>query len=233
MARRFSLGRFLAKLLVFCIIMTMLAAGGTYLYLKSMLEGMEQVEITQNQAALGIESDTHSSEAVINIALFGIDTREADGNTGRSDAMIVLSIDKEHKKIKLTSLARDTRVEVEGYGYEKLCHAYAYGGAELAIQTINRSFGLDIQDYVTVNFEQLAGIIDALGGVVINVDQDEADVMNSGYIAKPEDRITQTGDIRLNGAQAVAYSRNRYTGSDVDRQNRQREVLMALYDEVG
>lgn len=83
-----------------------------------------------------------------------------------------------------------------------------------------------------MNFAQLADIIDTIGGVVVNVDQDEADVMNTNYIENEADRVTELGDIRLNGAQAVAYSRNRYTGSDVDRQARQREVLMALYHET-
>ena len=101
MSRRFSLGRFLAKLLVWSIVLTMLTACGAYLYLKSMLEDMDQVEMSQDQVELGITQDTYTSEDVMNIALFGIDSREADGNTGRSDAMIVLSIDKEHKKIKL------------------------------------------------------------------------------------------------------------------------------------
>lgn len=228
MKKKHSFGRFLAYLLVICLIFVFIAAGGAYFYMKHLLDGMERTSITKDEDELGIGAQTLSSSEVTNIALFGVDTRDTEGDTGRSDAMIVLSIDKAHKKIKLTSLARDTRVEIEGYGYEKLCHAYAYGGAQLAVQTINRSFGLDIRDYVTVNFEQLSGIIDYLGGVVVNVDEDEAyelERMGTG-------KVEQLGEIRLNGAQAVAYSRNRTTGSDVERQGRQREVLMALYSQA-
>lgn len=228
MAKKHSVGRFLAYLMVVCLLVILTAAGGAYLYMKHLLDGMERTSITKDEDELGITDQTKSSSEVVNIALFGVDTRDMSGDSGRSDAMIVLSVDKAHKKIKLTSLARDTRVEIEGYGNEKLCHAYAYGGPELAIQTINRSFGLDIRDYVTVNFEQLEEIIDYLGGVTVNVDQDEADEIDRMGVGP----ITQTGDIRLTGAQAVAYARNRTTGSDVDRQSRQREVLMSLYGEA-
>ncbi len=224
--------RVLMYLLIVLLVLTAIAAGGAFFYLKHMLDGMNRVTMTSDKEELGITEDNETSTEVINIALFGVDTRDFSEDSGRSDSMIVLTIDKKNNKIKLTSLARDTRVYVEGHGYEKLAHAYAYGGAQLAIRTINSSFGLDIQDYVTVNFAQLADIIDTIGGVVVNVDQDEADVMNTNYIENEADRVTELGDIRLNGAQAVAYSRNRYTGSDVDRQARQREVLMALYHET-
>ncbi len=231
MAKRRSAGRIFVYFIMICVLLLLLSAGGAYLYLRHMLDGMERTSITKDDTELGISEETTSSNQVVNIALFGVDTRDST-DTGRSDAMIILSVDQVHKKVKMTSLARDTRVEIEGYGYEKLCHAYAYGGPELAIQTINRNFGLDIRDYVTVNFEQLAGIIDLLGGVVINVDQDEADVFNSMFASDTVPAITETGDIRLTGAQAVGYARNRTTGSDVARQSRQREVLMAIYDEV-
>ena len=209
--------RVLMYLLIVLLVLTAIAAGGAFFYLKHMLDGMNRVTMTSDKEELGITEDNETSTEVINIALFGVDTRDFSEDSGRSDSMIVLTIDKKNNKIKLTSLARDTRVYVEGHGYEKLAHAYAYGGAQLAIRTINSSFGLDIQDYVTVNFAQLADIIDTIGGVVVNVDQDEADVMNTNYIENEADRVTELGDIRLNGAQAVAYSRNRYTGSDVDR----------------
>lgn len=231
MAKKRSAGRLFMYFIVICVLLLLLAVGGTYLYLCHMLDGMERTSITKDDTELGIGEETASDNQVVNIALFGVDTRD-NTDTGRSDAMIILTVDQVHKKVKMTSLARDTRVEIEDYGYEKLCHAYAYGGPELAIQTINRNFGLDIRDYVTVNFEQLASIIDLLGGVVVNVDQDEADVFNSMFASDTVPAITETGDIRLTGAQAVGYARNRTTGSDVARQSRQREVLTAIYEEV-
>ena len=229
MAKKRSAGRLFVYFIVICILLLLLAVGGAYLYLRHMLDGMERTSITKDDTELGITEETASDDQIVNIALFGVDTRD-NTDTGRSDAMIILTVDQVHKKVKMTSLARDTRVEIEGYGYEKLCHAYAYGGPELAIQTINRN--LDIRDYVTVNFEQLASIIDLLGGVVVNVDQDEADVFNSMFASDTVPAITETGDIRLTGAQAVGYARNRTTGSDVARQSRQREVLTAIYEEV-
>ena len=142
MAKKRSAGRLFVYFIVICILLLLLAVGGAYLYLRHMLDGMERTSITKDDTELGITEETASDDQIVNIALFGVDTRD-NTDTGRSDAMIILTVDQVHKKVKMTSLARDTRVEIEGYGYEKLCHAYAYGGPELAIQTINRNFGLD------------------------------------------------------------------------------------------
>ena len=186
-----------------------------------------------------VEEDEELPEAeklpdeIINIALFGLDTRDMDSNKGRSDAILVVTADTIHNKIKVTSFARDSYVYVEGYGNTKLTHAYIYGGPQLAIKTLNQNFGLNIKDFVTVNFSQLADIIDFLGGVTVNVTEDELEVMQAYFeelnnIGVETESLTETGDVLLTGGQAVAYSRNRYTGSDVDRMNRQYEVLLAM-----
>ncbi len=175
---------------------------------------------------------------ITNIALFGVDSRE-DDDTGRSDATIILSIDRENGKIKLTSIARDTYCEVPGYGYTKLCHAYAYGGALLAMKTLNSNFDLNIRDYATVNFDQLADIIDAVGGVEVEVDENELYYTNSlqNYYVVTEGRdpnpILSTGLVTLDGEQAVCYSRIRKeSGGDDARTSRQREVLEALMTKI-
>ena len=190
-------------------------------------------ELGINSAGLALDG-----RDVTNIALFGVDSREGD-DSGRSDATIILSIDKEHGKIKLTSIARDTYCEVPGYGKTKLCHAYFYGGPQLAMETLNSNFDLNIRDYATVNFDQLADIIDAVGGVDIEVDENELYYTNSlqNYYVVTEGRapnpIQSTGLVTLNGEQAVCYSRIRKeSGGDDARTNRQREVLEALLAKI-
>ncbi len=174
------------------------------------------------------------TEDVQNIALFGTDSRQ-DNNSGRSDAIVILTIDRKHNMIKLASIARDTYVDIPGRGYDKINHAYAFGKAPLAVKTINKNFNLNITDYVYINFFEFVELIDYIGGVDIDVNESEMHVMNSNYLwyqqAMGMDfaKITHTGMQHLNGAQALAYSRNRYTGGDTGRGNRHREVLEAMF----
>ncbi len=179
------------------------------------------------------EESTQLSKDVKNIALFGLDSR-SDNESGRSDAIIILSVDRVHDKIKLTSIARDSLVAIDGHGQSKITHAFAWGKAKLAVKTINQNFGMNITDYAYINFFEFAEIIDYIGGVMIDVDASEASVMNDYY--GPEllrlgfDYVrVSAGYQRLSGPQALAYSRNRYTGSDIDRGNRQKEVLEAMF----
>ena len=198
--------------------------------------GLQTDHTQYTDSALGINAAGAALDQrnITNIALFGVDSRD-DDDSGRSDATLILSIDKEHGKIKLTSLARDTYCEVPGHGKTKLCHAYAYGGPQLAMETLNTNFDLNIRDYATVNFDQLADIIDAVGGVEVEVDDNELYYTNSlqNYYVVTEGRapnpIQSTGLVTLNGEQAVCYSRIRKeSGGDDARTNRQREVLEAL-----
>ena len=161
---------------------------------------------------------------VKNIALFGVD--QETGSVGRSDAIIILSIDKENNKIKMTSLARDSLVPIEGHGEEKLTHAWAYGHAKLALKTINQAFGMNITDYAYVNFEEFVEVIDYIGGVDVHINRLELDAL--GHLL-PEKK--GTGVYRLNGTAALAYARCR-ADSDQNRTARQREVLIALYERV-
>lgn len=216
----------------------LLSFGVIFFSMKLFFHSFEHQDLDTDLNALGISPDTmeqyHESE-VTNIALFGVDTRDMSSSSGRSDALMVLSIDRVHNSVKLISIARDSYVTVEGHGKTKITHAHAYGGPQLAVKTLNQNFGLDIQDYVTVNFSQLANMIDYVGGVTIHVTEAERQVTNKyidelNQIGVPTAPLEQTGDVRLTGGQAVAYSRDRYTGTDVERAQRQREVLMALFD---
>ncbi len=209
------------------------------------------------QGDLGVNASV-SQSGVKNIALFGLDSRDGE-NQGRSDVVMILTVDSRRHKLKMTSLMRDSYVNIEGYGYDKLAHAYAYGGPELAVRTINQGFGLDIEDYVTVNFYEMAGIVDAFGGVELELTGDEMREVNQnlwnlareaereGGDAKVRDKDYFTaidgthnmidgeyvgGKVRLNGNQAVAYSRIRYIGDDQGRTSRQHQVLMGLISQA-
>lgn len=176
-----------------------------------------------------------------NIALFGVDCRTTDYKGCRSDVMMVLSYNMDSNKVTVTSLVRDTYVEIENRGLDKLNHAYAFGGPELAIQTINRTIDLDIEDYITVDFWAVEKIIDCLGGVEIDVNVNEFPLVN-GYLWEQNEHspdgiqvkeITRTGLQTLNGRQAVAYMRIRYVGDgDFERMQRQREVMEAALSKL-
>ena len=164
---------------------------------------------------------------VQNIALFGVD--QESGSVGRSDTMIILSVDKDNGKIKMTSLARDSLVPIEGHGEEKLTHSWAYGHAKLALKTINQAYGMNITDYVYVNFEEFIEVINYIGGVKVHVNQLELEAIN--YTTNESQKLAGTGTQRLTGEQALIYARCR-KDSDKNRTARQREVLIAMYEQV-
>ena len=179
-----------------------------------------------------------------NIALFGIDARNNSlGKGNRSDAIIICSINNETKKIKLVSVYRDTLLEVsktDGSAVTtKVNAAYAYGGPELALQTLNKNLDLNISEYITVNWEGLTRAIDALGGVVVHIEDNELDTLN-GVLAEQievnginSDGVYETGYVTLNGAQATAYARIRSTDQgDITRTERQRDVLTKMFEKA-
>ena len=189
-----------------------------------MVGGLNRSDIDENKLSAG-----ESIDGIVNIALYGVDSRNND-YVGRSDAILICSVNGKTGKIKLVSVARDTYVSVPGYYNTKINHAYAYGGPELAIQTLNENFGMDVTDYVTVNFESLADIIDEMGGVMIDVTEEERYQVNA-YLQRGLP-LSETGMVNLTGAQAVSYSRIRKIDSDSMRASRQREVLAALFNKA-
>ena len=179
------------------------------------------------------ERDIKEYKMIENILLIGLDGTN-DKLPKRSDTMIILTIDKLNKSLKLTSLARDTLVKIPGRGEEKLTHAYAYGQEELLMQTINENFDLDIKDYAVVNFKSFIDIVDIIGGVDINVNEKEIhhlnEVIKECYGVNHEDTknieyITKSGVQRLNGYQALAYARIRKLDTIYKRDERQRLIL--------
>ncbi|APH18250.1 LCP family protein [Clostridium botulinum] len=209
------------------------------LYVYSKLGSVKKVPISKDDKELKIDKKAESyGDDVINIAFFGLDRRKKE-EPSRSDAVMILSLDKKHKKVKLSSIMRDSYVDIEGHGKTKLNHAYAYGGPELAIKTINSNFKLNIREFVAVDFYGLENIIDTVGGVEIPVRSDEIKYINS-YMqgtAKVENKAVQEvqnpGLQNLNGMQAVAYARIRYTsGGDYERTERQRTILTAVMNKI-
>lgn len=234
------------KIIILSILaVLLLAIISVGIYGFRLLGKVNRTKLSDKDEDLGISNeikdkiDSHeNSDDIINIALFGLDQRDVTAN-GRSDSIMVLSINKANKKIKVFSIMRDSYVNINGRGDDKITHAYYFGGPQLAVRTINENFGLNIRDFVTVNFFGLEKIIDYLGGVEINVKESEIPVINS-YInelseleGKPAHHITKAGKQNLTGMQAVAYSRNRYTGNgDYERTDRQRRVLDALMNKI-
>lgn len=195
---------------------------------------------------LGISNQNQTlTKKVINIALFGVDSRSANGIKGNTDSIMIISIDQIHGKIKLISVMRDTLVYLpDNRGYAKLNAAFAYGGAELALKTLNQSFNLNIRDYAVVNFGGMVDIIDAVGGVEVEVTEGERQNANGSIremayqLGKPATLIQKTGTQTLNGMQAVAWARVRYAATadgvsdDYGRTDRQRIVMEQLFNKA-
>lgn len=193
-------------------------------------------------ANLGINDtnlDNSKAKNHVNIALFGIDAR-SNSFVGRSDSIMVVTLDYEHKLIKLSSFMRDSVVKIEEHGYEKQTHAYSYGGAQLAVKTLNTNYDLDIQNYITINFSGLEKVINKIGGVTVKVGSNEVSEINK-YIKElnkihggvEASLLSGSGSQTLTGRQAVAYSRIRKVGGgDSERTERQREVLDQVIDKL-
>ena len=167
-----------------------------------------------------------------NILLLGTDNRSEDHH-GRTDSMIILSVNTKTKKAKLTSIMRDTWVKIDGHGSNKLNAACVFGGPELTMSTINDHFGTNISQYVMVNISGLADIIDLLGGVELDVTKEERDALNKGLFDLSEYSGMENGEgVHLNGNQAVAFARIRKIDSDFRRTERQRELLTVIAEKL-
>lgn len=199
--------------------------GGVYIYGNYMFNKVEKIEVDKNDVGITEEVEeklSPYSNSIINIALFGVDS--ADVSTGRSDSIIIATIDTIHKKLKLTSVMRDSYVNISGIGNDKINHAYAFGGPQLAIKTLNENFNLNIEDFVAVNFDSLPKIIDMIGGVTVDITSEEVSHIPG---------ISSAGTYNLNGAQALSYSRIRYaTGGDYVRTERQRTILTKIFEKI-
>lgn len=224
------------KIVIVLLLILALIIGTMYFFVKGKLDKLQNVHIPEED--LGItETVAQKLTGYRNIAIFGVDSRSDDYGVGnRSDCIIIASINNDTGEIKLISVYRDTYVNIDGHGLDKITHAYSYGEAPLAISTLNKNLDLNIKEFVTVNFDSVAEAVDQLGGVELTITADEIKYINayidetSRVTGKKSTHITAPGTYTVDGVQAVAYSRIRYTnGGDYKRAERMRTVIEAMF----
>ena len=218
-----KLKAFGTTVLILLIILAILV-GAIFWFINSKLSKMQQVDINEDDLSVSAEVEENLSK-FRNIAIFGIDSRSDTYSKGnRSDCIIIASMNNETKEVKLVSVYRDTYVQIEGHGLDKITHAYSYGEAPLAIKTLNTNFDLNIKEFVTVNFDAVKEIVDDAGGIKMKITSEEAPHIPG---------IESAGTYNLTGEQALTYARIRYaTGGDYKRTERMRDVVMAVFDKV-
>lgn len=234
-----------------------LAVLGVVLYAVTRVDEIEKVNITVSVnegindyiAQLPTTEDGTTGKGYLNVALFGVDSREGalSANT-RTDTIIIASINQDTGEVKLVSVYRDTYLNVGNDSYNKCNSAYMRGGPEQAIAMLNMNLDLNIENYVTVGFKGLIDCIDALGGVQIDVQSNEISYLNDyqiSMVGKSDDGIhfyanegidytpvINSGVQTLNGLQATAYCRIRYIGNDFARTQRQRTVISQMMEQA-
>ena len=212
-----------------------------------MITKTDKVKINPEDIAVNPEVEENTEmKGYRNIALFGVDSRTGKlGKGNRSDTIMIMiaSINQDTGDVKLVSVYRDTYLNLGTDAYNKANAAYAKGGPEQAINMLNMCFDLNIQEYVTVGFDALIETIDALGGIQIDVHENEIEHLNNyqrSMFSEDENdalnenivKVTKPGLQTLNGLQATAYCRIRYVGDDFGRAERQRKVLLACLDKA-
>ena len=228
----------LKKLVIFLAVLVIALPISTFGYVYFKLSSIHDSSI--NTDALD-KINYEGKNGVTNILLVGTDGRPGEENV-RSDAMMILTVDDINKSLKLTSLARDAYVDIPNYGYQKLTHAYAYGQANLLIETIENNFEIDINNYVVVDFYSFMDIVDALGGVTVNIKESELKEVNrfipetynwdSSNNKGSIQYIKSAGKQTLNGYQALSFARIRKNDSAMERDRRQREIIQGLINSV-
>lgn len=221
---------FLFKIFILILLLLAILFGVYSCTALSLIKKLNYVESGSRSHTAGALEESY----VTSILLIGTDGRSVD-DRGRSDTMILLSINKKTDEITLTSFMRDSYVDIPGYGWEKLNASYSYGGPELLMDTIEKNFRVRVEDYIAVNFNSFASIIDSVGGIEIEVSDAEAQEINTILMAevnelmgdaRDADLLNSGGKLQLNGKQALSYARIRYIGNaDFERTERQRNVL--------
>ena len=254
-----GLGR---RIFVLVLSLIMLLVGSGLVYYYKVLDSMhfKELEPAEAPAATTVTTETTvsvanggntllSSDNVLNILLFGQDSPATEEDHGRSDTTILLSIDNVHKKLKLTSFQRDTYVSIPGHGENKINSAFTFGGERLSIDTIETNFGIKVDKYATVDFSSFREIIEALGGVDIELTLEEIKYINAQIDVNDQTDVTsflkydETKEkqmVHLDGYQALWYARDRgeeslggnpeysFSGDDWDRTSRQRNLIQTI-----
>lgn len=247
----------LKKILVtsLSVILILLSASGAYVY-TLLMEPSQAASVNsdspQQQQDPSDPSDSPTQETermeeqnttlgeTKNVLVLGLD-RRSDGEATRSDTIMIATLDYKSNSLKLTSLMRDMYVSIPGHRSNKLNTAYTFGGVDLAIETVNENFDLNIEKYVVLDFSAFEEIIDAIGGVSIELSSAEASALNRNLDdrakidgSNPREHYVDDGGVQLlNGRQALAFARIRDVGnSDFARVERQQIVISALFEEV-
>lgn len=233
------------KILIICMVILLIVstiAISAFLFIKGKMNKINVENI--NTANLGI-NETEKNNPINNyrnIAILGIDSRYNDyEDFSRTDCIMIASINKNNNEVNLFSIYRDTLVQMDLYNktrVDKINHAY-YCGVENTLKTINENFDLNVKEYVMVDFEAVAKVVDQVDGIELNITADELKYINS-YIKgnnqankSSSKEITKTGLQKVDGNQALAYARIRYTeGSDYKRAERMRTVLTKVFDKI-
>ena len=213
-----------AILVTLSILLVLVLAAVGFVYL--MFSRLNRPEIDIHQYSTASDPEVASMPDVMNILLIGVDKND-DGTNGRSDSMMLVSLNSKQKTMKMVSFLRDTYVDIPTVGMEKLNVAYMTGGASLTMQTLRNNFLVSVDRYVEIDFENFASIIDAMGGIEVEINQAEADYLNE---VRGENLSAGTNHMR--GALALYYSRMRYLDSDFARTSRQRQVIGCMMDKI-
>jgi len=231
------------KIIISCVAVLIVILSVGLFYGNNLLSKMKRSKIDESD--LGIKKDvaekvqTSEIKDIVNIAILGVD--EAENDVGRSDALMIATFDPVHKKLKITSIMRDTYVDIPENGKDKINHAFAYGGPQLSIKTLNQNFGLNIKDYVKINFKELEGLVDAIGGIDMELSDKEIVEVND-YIVRvskalnlPTNRLekSESGKVHLDGFQTLGYCRIRSTDNgDFDRTERHRKIMTEIFNKI-
>lgn len=232
----------MVKKILFVMALILSTVLGCYVgKVSASLELMDRNEGTKlSDVDLG-DIEVKTDKSIVNILVIGSDSRAelGDEEYGRSDTMMIATLDKKHGRLKVTSLMRDMYVDIPGYGKNKFNAAYSFGGPDLLYKTIATNFGITLDGYVEVDFDAFKDIVDEVGGVDITLTEQEAQYLNTtNYIHGVKNRNVVAGLNRMNGAQALGYCRVRkvanYAGTNNDqgRTERQRWVMEGVFDRV-
>ena len=201
---------------------------------SSSMTSSEEALISQNEGNTEAPDPTilnglYHDDAIMNILVVGVDDYQPN-DVGRTDSMILVSLDTRHEKLKMTSLMRDMYVQIPNHGSNRINTAYSIGGPALTIQTVESNFGVDIDRWVVVDFDAFDHIINRLGGVTLEITSGEADLVNT-YSGEDWSKRLSAGTVTMTGKQARYYSRIRAIGDDFERTERQRKVMTSLVEQ--
>ena len=231
--------KLIQNILILCLSLVFLVAGAGCIYADHMLGRINFIGDESNKtdtapifqtngslnAKTGLLGGLYHDDAITNILVMGVDDYQPN-DPGRSDSMILASIDTRHQKLKLTSFMRDMYVAIPGKDSNRLNVAYSSGGPQLAVKTIEANFGVDIDRFVLIDYSSFSQIVDKLGGVDMTITQGEANLINR--YSGDSKRNLKEGTFLLTGKQALYYSRIRAIGNDFERTERQRKVFSSL-----